>query len=170
MKMLKAMDDPRSEESNSKTNKQRFPNVDKTSCTYCGKKLSSVANLQRHIRTHTGEKPYSCKICGKKFSDPSNVINHKKRSHTSSLDQKATDAQKCLNLKCQIDYCSYETWQKIDLQNHYVQCHNYDFFKTDWNEYFISAHKLSPESDCFTLKDQNSLQQFGKKKSQIIYR
>ena len=45
-------------------------------CQFCSKEFSKNFDLQQHIRSHTGEKPFQCVVCGRAFAQKSNVKKH----------------------------------------------------------------------------------------------
>ena len=45
-------------------------------CTLCGKALSRSGHLTRHIRNHSGDRPYACTTCGQVLSHSSNRTAH----------------------------------------------------------------------------------------------
>ncbi|XP_008322189.1 zinc finger protein 236 isoform X2 [Cynoglossus semilaevis] len=47
-------------------------------CPYCPKSFKKPSDLVRHIRIHTGEKPYKCEECGKSFTVKSTLDSHVK--------------------------------------------------------------------------------------------
>ena len=40
-------------------------------CEVCGKACSQTQDLKKHMRIHSGEKPYQCHICAKTFTQVS---------------------------------------------------------------------------------------------------
>ncbi|XP_072226164.1 transcription factor HIVEP3 isoform X2 [Leuresthes tenuis] len=70
------------QEDNSKQKRERKPQrPGKYVCTYCGRPCAKPSVLQKHIRSHTGERPYPCAPCGFSFKTKSNLYKHRK-SHT----------------------------------------------------------------------------------------
>ncbi|XP_026873895.2 zinc finger protein 341 isoform X2 [Electrophorus electricus] len=48
----------------------------KLKCNFCDKAFTKNFDLQQHIRSHTGEKPFQCIVCGRAFAQKSNVKKH----------------------------------------------------------------------------------------------
>ncbi|XP_063075152.1 ras-responsive element-binding protein 1 [Engraulis encrasicolus] len=73
-----------------KVKKNAYSNsVQKMTCPYCPRVFPWASSLQRHMLTHTGQKPYPCPQCDALFSTKSNCERHLLRKHgvTSRLLQ-----------------------------------------------------------------------------------
>ena len=70
-------------------------------CTFSAKKQKDIV---RHLRIHTGEKPFACQYCNKKFDRQDNLKVHE-RIHTGEKPYKCT-------------LCSYECADSGSLKKH----------------------------------------------------
>uniref|UniRef100_A0A8D0H7V1 HIVEP zinc finger 3 n=1 Tax=Sphenodon punctatus TaxID=8508 RepID=A0A8D0H7V1_SPHPU len=71
-----------SEEVHKKEKKPQKPG--KYICQYCSRPCAKPSVLQKHIRSHTGERPYPCIPCGFSFKTKSNLYKHRK-SHAHRI-------------------------------------------------------------------------------------
>lgn len=76
-------------------------------CHLCGKSMVDKYRLQRHLRLHTGEKPFECQFCGQSFYRKDYHTKHLQRKHgipytggatpavSSNLPPTTTSKKKC---------------------------------------------------------------------------
>ncbi|XP_009955123.1 PREDICTED: zinc finger and BTB domain-containing protein 8A-like [Leptosomus discolor] len=50
-------------------------------CPFCTHTVKRRADLKRHLRCHTGERPYPCEVCGKRFTRLEHLRNHFQTIH-----------------------------------------------------------------------------------------
>lgn len=67
-------------------------------CQYCSKAFSEKRNLENHIRIHTGERPYACEVCNRTFSVRTHLNDHQ-RVHTKDVSFKCNVCDKVFRWK-----------------------------------------------------------------------
>lgn len=73
----------------------------------CAKLFYDVHNLKRHLRSHTGERPFACEWpkCDKKFSEAYNLKAHM-MSHTGEKIQ-GDNSKKGKSIECFCSFCQF---------------------------------------------------------------
>ncbi|XP_023239814.1 zinc finger protein 182-like [Centruroides sculpturatus] len=79
-------------------------------CIRCKKEFQRKLHLEQHMRTHTGQKPYTCELCRKQFSIKCNLKQHLKR-HLKPRPVEET-------FPCSYEGCKFSTTRKVTLVLH----------------------------------------------------
>ncbi|XP_062846295.1 zinc finger protein 236-like [Trichomycterus rosablanca] len=66
-------------------------------CTHCGKAFNQKVVLQTHMIRHTGEKPHLCMLCPASFSQKGNLQSHVQRVHAETA---GVAVYPCMDCSC----------------------------------------------------------------------
>jgi len=113
-------------------NPNRCRNERNFTCYFCKLKVSSFGSLNRHVRSHTEEKPLKCLKCKETFALECRLEYHKKLKHNLGKRYKCT-------------WCETEKLSVTDLNEHIRSSHTKDNRCRKCYFCFRSFVKITPE-------------------------
>uniref|UniRef100_A0A8C8EHZ7 C2H2-type domain-containing protein n=1 Tax=Oncorhynchus tshawytscha TaxID=74940 RepID=A0A8C8EHZ7_ONCTS len=111
-------------------------------CVECTKGFRHPSELKKHMRTHTGEKPYCCPHCDFRCADQSNLKTHIKSKHGADLPFKCGHCPQAYadvgelqrhtemvqgHKTHQCPHCEHKSTNSSDLKRHVISVHTKDF-------------------------------------------
>ena len=85
-------------------------------CQHCPKSFKKPSDLVRHIRIHTGEKPFACDICGRAFTVRSTLESHMKTHAASKLFLNLCHIFIMTSSTLVLRKCSTKNGNKVDIE------------------------------------------------------